>query len=90
VALELQKIGQTAKRASLVAGSIARLTPYGQYQGEDCYACCQSDRDDYIGATGLNQLMSVIKSGPVAFAIINISACAHKLEETFDRLKISR
>ena len=62
MALELQKIGQTAKRAALVAGSIAGLTPYGQYQGKDCYACCQADRNDYVGATGLAQLMSVIKS----------------------------
>jgi hypothetical protein len=88
VALELQKIGQTAKRAALVAGSIAGLTPYGQYQGKDCYACCQADRNDYVGATGLTQLMSVIKSGPAAFAVINVSACAHKLEEAFQKLKI--
>jgi hypothetical protein len=90
VALELQKIGQTAQRAALVAGSIVRMTPYGQYQGEDCFACCHADRNDYTSATGLDQLISVIKSGPAAFAVINVSACVRMLEEAFNKLKIPR
>ena len=90
LALELQNIGQTAKRAALVAGSMARTTPYGQYKGEDCYVCCQANRNDYGNATGLDQLMSIIKSGPAACAVINVSACVRKLEKTFEKLNIPR
>jgi hypothetical protein len=90
LALELQKIGQIPRRAALVAGSITRVMPYGQYDGKDCYVLCYPDRRDYTGATGLEQLMTVIKSAPTAFAVINASACARKLEEAFGSVNARR
>lgn len=90
LALELQKIGQTAQRAARVAGSIVRTTPYGQWNGEDCYVYCQTDRREYTVATGLDQMMTVIKSGPPAFAVINVSACVRKLEEAFSEINTRR
>jgi hypothetical protein len=90
LALELQKIGQTARQAALVAGSIVRFMPHGQEEGKDCYVCCQADRREYAMASGLEQLMEVITSGPPAFAVINASACVRKLEETFGEVKTRR
>jgi len=88
--VELQKIGQTARRAALVAGSILRMTPYGQYDGKDCYVCLQADRRENTSGTGIEQLMNVIKAGPPAFAVINTSACVNKLEAAFGKVNTRR
>ena len=81
LALELQRLGQTARRAALLAGSMVRQTPYGQYQGKDCFVCCQADSKEYATAYGLDVFMEMMEiSAPHTFLVINISACVRKLE----------
>jgi hypothetical protein len=88
--LELQKLGQTARRAALVAGSIVRTNPNGQFGGKDCYVCVQPDRREYASAIGLDQLMGVIDAGPRACAVINYSACVSTLEKALNKVNTRR
>ena len=80
LALELQKLGQTARRAALLAGSMVRQTPYGQYHGKDCFVRCQADSKGYTTALGLDGFMEMMESAPHTFLVINVSACVRKLE----------
>jgi hypothetical protein len=80
LALELQRLGQTARRAALLAGSMVRQTPYGQFHGKDCFVCCQAHSKEYVTAFGLDVFMKMMESAPYTFLVINISACVRKLE----------
>src|SRR5437660_355977 len=41
IAVELEKVGQTPRRAALLATSIVRQSPYGRHNGKDCYVMIQ-------------------------------------------------
>jgi hypothetical protein len=79
LALELQKIGQTAAHAALVAGSIVRMTG-GQHVEPDSYVLCQKEQVGYTIAIGTRALIEAIKKGPPAVSLINVSACVRNLK----------
>jgi hypothetical protein len=85
VALELEKIGQAPKQVALLAGTIARQSPYGKYMGEDYYALVSESRPWVTLVPGLRHFPEVVKSAPDVFLVINVSACVRKLDPALDR-----
>src|SRR5262245_53269509 len=68
IALELEKLGQAPKRVMMLAGSIVRQAPYGQYRGKDCYVMISEKTPGYTMASGVKSLSEVVsKSAPEIF-----------------------
>jgi hypothetical protein len=87
LAVELENLGQTARRSALLAGSMVRQTPYGQYQNMDCYVCCKPNSREYSSASGLKNLMELMATAPHVSLVINVSSCVRKLEEALDHME---
>lgn len=98
IALELEKAGQAPKQVALttetiaqkkevvlLAGTIVRQSPYGKYKGRDCYAVISESRPGVTMALGLRAFSEFMKSAPDVFLVINVSACASKLDPALKR-----
>jgi hypothetical protein len=84
IAMELEKVGQTPRRAALLAESIVQQSP-GQHEGKDFYVAIIEGRPGYTGAFGLKVFREFMKSAPEVFLVLNVSACARKLDPALDR-----
>jgi hypothetical protein len=97
IALELEKAGQTPKNVALtsetilrkntalLAGTIVRQSPYGQSRGKDSYAVVSESRPGVTMALGLKVFSELMRSAPDVFLVINVSACARKLDPALTR-----
>ena len=85
IAMELEKVGQTPRKAALLAESIVQQSPYGQYEGKDVYIAISEGRPGYTGAFGLKVFREFMKSAPEVFLVLNVSACVRKLDPALDR-----
>jgi hypothetical protein len=85
IALELEKIGQAPKNVAMVSQSILRQTPYGQYEGKDCYVRVSETHPGYTIAFGLEAFLQSMRSAPEISLIINVSACVRKLDAALNR-----
>jgi hypothetical protein len=85
VALELEKVGQAPKQVALLAGTIVQQSPYGRYKGRDSYAVITESRPGVTMALGLRAFSEFMRSAPDVFLVINVSACARKLDPALKR-----
>jgi hypothetical protein len=98
IALELEKAGQAPKQVALtteeiaqkkevvlLAGTIVRQSPYGKYKGRDCYAVISESRPGATMALGLRAFSEFMRSAPDVFLVLNVSACARKLDPALKR-----
>jgi hypothetical protein len=60
-------------------------SPYGKYKGRDCYAVISESRPGVTMAFGLRVFSEFMKSAPDVFLVINVSACARKLDPALKR-----
>lgn len=85
VALELEKVGQAPKQVALLAGTIVRQSPYGKYEGSDCYAVISESGPGVTMVFGPRVFLEFMKSAPEVFLVINVSACVRKLDPALTR-----
>jgi hypothetical protein len=85
IAIELEKVGQAAKNAAMLAASIVRQTPYGQHRGKDSYVIIGEGKHGYVLAIGRRQFMQAMRLAPETFLSINVSACVTKLDAALNR-----
>jgi hypothetical protein len=86
VALELEKVGQAPKQVALLAGTIVQQSPpCGMYKGRDSYAVLIESRPGVTMALGLRVFLEFMRSAPDVFLVINVSACARKLDPALKR-----
>jgi hypothetical protein len=85
IALELEKVGHAPKSAALLAGSIVRMSPDGQHEGEDCYIVVVKGKPSYQMVHGWNGFMEIMRPAPDVFSVINVSGFVRKLDPALDR-----
>jgi len=90
LAIELEKMGQAPKSAAMLAQSIVRQAPNGQHQGQDFYVAIGHDQAAaYTAAYGMPSLSKAIENASGVCLVINVSACAMKLDRALDRVAAS-
>jgi hypothetical protein len=85
IAMELEKIGQLPKTAAINAESIVRQSPYGQYEGKDCYVVVSEGTPGYTMAYGPRAFSEFMRRSPDIFLLINVSGCVRRLEAVLNR-----
>jgi hypothetical protein len=92
IALELEKVGQSASQAALIAQSMVRQSPYGQNEGKDCYAYVSviEKRRDYTMVDGVEGVKEMMEKAPEVLLLLNLSACVRKLDPALDRALTTR
>jgi hypothetical protein len=85
IALELEKLGQSPRNVALNAPSIVGQSPYGQYEGQDCYVVIRKDEPGYTMTTekGFPEFM---RKAPDVFMVINVSGCVRRLDAALDHV----
>jgi hypothetical protein len=80
LALELEDAGQNpSDSAAVVAASLIRQSPRGEYRDSETYACIRKGELAYAMIHGKKAFMEFLDKAPDTFLIINITGCEKKL-----------
>jgi hypothetical protein len=90
LALRLQDIGQAPQAAADQAQMIVRQSPHqidlsAAHKLGDMYAAVQPGAMPVTLAYGRKSLAEVLDRAPVAFSLVNVSACARELDDALNR-----